>query len=356
MNATRRWNTRSFLASTLFASLALAAPAAAQSTAMAETLFDRGVKDMEAGNYQSGCPAIAESHRLDPRPGTLFTLAVCETRWGKIAKAASHFRDYLELYEKLTPDQQSRQRERPQVAKQERERLLPDIPELTLSLPPDAPAGTVVKMNGVEVGAASLGIPLRVDPGEITLSTQAPGGPLREQRITLEKAAKRPITLEVAPPEPSAAPPPVAPAAPAPPPPAQPVGADAAPSGRRTAAYVIGGVGAAGLVLGGVMGGLALGKKGVISDHCGSAIGQADEAACDSTGLEAADSVKTLGLVSTIGFGVGLAGIGTAVVLLLTEPSAPAAGDVSAPRRLRLRAGVLSAGPEGAVLGARGSW
>lgn len=356
MNATLRLISRALLTATLPASLALATPAAAQSVAAAEALFDRGVKHMEAGNYQAGCPAIAESNRLDPRPGTLFSLAVCETRWGKIAWAASHFRDYLELYEKLTPDQQSRQRERPQVAQQERERLLPDVPELTVSLPPGAPPGTVVKVDGVEIGAASLGIPLPVNPGEITLSTQAPGGPLREQRITLEKAAKRPITLEVTPPEAPAAPPPVTPAAPVTPPPAQPAGPDAGPSGRRTAAYVIGGVGAAGLVLGGVMGGLALGKKGAINDHCGSAIGQADEAACDPTGLEAADSVKTLGLVSTIGFGVGLAGIGTAVVLLLTEPSAPTAKDASARRRLRLSAGVLSAGPEGAVLGARGSW
>lgn len=71
-------------------------------------------------------------------------------------------------------------------------------------------------------------------------------------------------------------------------------------------------------------------------------------------GLEAGDSVKTLGLVSTIGFGVGLAGVGTAVVLLLTEPKGTSTGEAKAPRRLS--AGVLSVGPEGAVLGARGSW
>ena len=53
---------------------AIAAPAAAQDVASAEALFDRGLAGMRAGNYEVGCPALSESYRLDPRPGTLFTL------------------------------------------------------------------------------------------------------------------------------------------------------------------------------------------------------------------------------------------------------------------------------------------
>jgi len=44
---------------------------------------------MEAGNYAAGCPALAESQRLDPRAGTLFTLSQCEVQWGRVATAVT---------------------------------------------------------------------------------------------------------------------------------------------------------------------------------------------------------------------------------------------------------------------------
>jgi hypothetical protein len=71
----------------------LALHASAQPEASAEALFDRGLRDMQSGNYDKGCPALAESHRLDPRLGTLFTLAECEAQWGKTGSAVAHYRD-----------------------------------------------------------------------------------------------------------------------------------------------------------------------------------------------------------------------------------------------------------------------
>jgi hypothetical protein len=336
--------------------LALSAPAWAQDVATAEALFSRGMADMDAGRYETGCKAIAESQRLDPRPGTLFTLAVCETQWGKIATAASHYGDYLSLYERLTPDQKARQKTRPKEAKAQREALLPLVPELTVVLPPGAPAGTVVKRNGAVMADAALGIGLPVDPGEHVVTTQVPGGPVGEQRITLGKGEKKQLTLEVKPAlEVEALPAKTEPVK------AQPVNTEPqspqtpeGPDGRRIATYVIGGVGVAGLVLGGVMGGLTLGKKGTIADHCGTKVGSKDATACDPTGLDAASSGKTLALVSTIGFGVGLAGIGTAAVLLLTEPKRAKPADTAS--RRWITAGVLEAGPAGAMVGARGGW
>src|SRR5688572_10356592 len=114
---------RILLLSTLLLPLALASPALAEDVAAAEALFNRGMTDMEAGRYDAGCKAIAESQRLDPRPGTLFTLAVCETRWGHIATAVTHYGDYLTLYDRLTPDHQARQVERAKEAKKQRDTL-----------------------------------------------------------------------------------------------------------------------------------------------------------------------------------------------------------------------------------------
>ncbi|WP_437536214.1 hypothetical protein WME79_15975 [Sorangium sp. So ce726] len=313
--------------------LAAATPAAAQDSATAEALFDRGLAEMEAGRYEAGCNAIAESHRIEPKPGALFTLAICESRWGRVATAFAHFGEYLALHEQLTPEQKRRQGERPKVAREEREKLAPLVPELALSLPPGAPAGTVVKRDGQTVDSAALGASVPVDPGEHVVSTQAPGGPVQETHIHLAHGEKKRVELQVS-------------GAPAPP--------AESPSGRRAAVYAAGGVGIAGLVLGGVAGALTLGKKSVVRDHCGSGIGLSDPTACDPTGLDAAESASTTGLVSTIGFGVGLAGLGVAAVLYLTEPkqSDMTAGATSR----RIRAGVLAAGPEGVVLGASGSW
>ncbi|WP_441292422.1 hypothetical protein ACSRUE_20370 [Sorangium sp. KYC3313] len=335
--------------------LSLSAPAAAQDIAAAEALFERGLADMQAGRYETGCKALAESERIDPQPGTLFTLASCEAQWGRIATAVARFKDYLSRFDRMTPAEQARQGERPKLARQERDRLSPRIPRLALSLPPGAPAGTVVQRDGSVLGEAALGVALPVDPGDHRVSIQAPGEPVREQHVTIAAGETKELTLALkdAPAARAPAPHPASPTpaivpAPAPAPPDAPE----APAGHRTALYLAGGLGAAGLALGGITGALVLGKKATIDDHCGRGIQAADPKACDTTGRDAGDSANTLATVSTIGFAVGLAGAGTALVLYLTEPKTAARAASASPRWIS--AGVLEAGPEGAVFGARG--
>jgi tetratricopeptide (TPR) repeat protein len=94
--------------------------AAAQDVAAAEALFDRGVEEMKAGRYEKGCPALAESYRIDPRPGALFTLAECENKRGKIATAVARYEEYLRLVATLAPAQIERQRERIDIANKQK--------------------------------------------------------------------------------------------------------------------------------------------------------------------------------------------------------------------------------------------
>ena len=340
----------------LLAPLTLSSPAGAQDVAAADALFNRGVTEMKAGQYQRACALIAESMRLDPQPGTLFTLSQCEVKWDRTATAVARLDDYLQLYDRLTPDQKAQQLNRPKVAKEQRYRLALDVPELTLSLPPGAPAGTVVKRDDAVVASAALGIGLPVDPGEHVVSTQAPGGALWEQRIPVAKGDKKVVVLEVkAAPIVEPRPAPVTPVTAAPPEPAKepelaPSGAG--PSGRRVAIYAIGGVGVAGLVLGGVMGGLAAVKKPTIVAHCAPPLAAGGAYRCDPTGLAAANSGQTFALVSTIGFAAGLAGVATAVVLLVTEPRP--AKPTAAAQKSWISPKVISLGPTGATLGAVG--
>lgn len=338
--------------------LAVGAPARAQDIAAAEALFDKGVRDMQAGRYETGCTAIAESQRIDPRPGTLFTLATCEAQWGRIATAVSRYGDYLAVYERLPDDKKPAQAGRFRVATETRQTLLPLVPRLTLSLPAGAPAGTVVRRDGELVAEAALGVAIPVDPGEHVLSTQAPGGPALERKIALAKGENRVVTLDVKAAEPAAA----SPAMSMDVPPGAPRLAEpgrGGPSGQRIAAYVIGSAGLVGLAAGGAMGGLAVQRRSVMDQHCGPAIGQTDPTACDRTGLDASNVAKTAAAGSTIGLAAGGALAVTALVLLLTEPKAARAEGAARSARRGSRGvtpGVLSVGPSGAVLGVQGSF
>lgn len=354
MRASRK-STRALLPGALLVGafvLLPAAPAAAQEIAAAEALFDRGLADMQAHRYEAGCKAIAESQRIDPRPGTLFTLATCEAEWGHVATAVTRYGDYLAVYDRLPDDKKTGQGERPKVAREQREKLAPEIPRLTLSLAKGAPAGTAVKRNGEPVADAVLGVALPLDPGEYTLSVQAPNGPLSEQRITLKLGEKREIVLEVTTALAPAGGPTAAPSG------SSAVGPGSPPeggtSGRRAATYAIGAAGLAGLAVGGILGGLVVGQKGTIDAHCGAGVGSKDDTACDQTGLDAANSARGLGLGSTIALAAGGAALGAAVVLFLTEP--PLARGAGRNRGSWVSVGVLSAGPAGAKLGMEGAW
>jgi|GEM_PF-621523 len=362
---------RCFAAALIAASLTLAPVALAEDVAAAKALFQEGLEHMQAGAFEKGCPALRESYRLDARIGTLFTLAECEAKWGRVATALAHYSNFLTQVEAMPSGQRLKQSEREKIAREQRDKLTPQVPELTLVLPKDAPANTVVKRGNDVLRRPSLGVALPTDPGEYVLTTQVPGGKLVEKKLKLAKGEKKTVTLEVALPEPGAE---VGAGAGAGNGSGQPGGSGGGPgpdgataeeagSGRRMAAYIVGGVGIAGLAAGGVFGGLTLARKNALQDEFGKPGGGCDfETAlkCDSEAYGKLDDAKTLGWISTAGFGVGVAALGVAAVLLLTEPSeATKVGSAQqarpAPRRW-MRAGVLAAGQDGAVFGVQGAW
>ncbi|MGK4000876.1 hypothetical protein [Sorangium sp. So ce1024] len=336
-------------------SIAVAAPASAQpdAVALAESLFNRGLADMLAGRHQAGCPALAESHRLDPRPGRLFTLAECEAQWGRIATAVARYNDFLALYSRMSEAERLQQRERYRVALEQRDALTPLVPQLTLSLPSDAPPGTIVQRDGITLHQPSLGIPLPVNPGEHVVTTKAPGGPVREVRFTIDKLESKTIELEVE--LPAGEPPPVGAQAPG----AAASGASAAAApdtgagGQRVLAYVAGGLAAGALIFGSVTGLMALDESGVAADDCRDDPGRPGVARCGPVGKAAGDRAKDLGLASTIGFGAGGALAGAAVLLLLTEPSPPRPQQVGQAGETRWS---LLATPTGGGIVVRGRW
>jgi hypothetical protein len=176
----------------------LSAPASAQNVAAADALFQKGMEEMEKKNYKVACPSLRESYKLDPVPGALHALASCHMEAGEIASAVVRFDEYLRVVETLPPTQKAKHAVRAKEAKEQRAALAPQVPELTLVLPAQAPPGTRVIQDSVELSAVAMGMGLPIDPGEHVVTTQAPGGPVKEHRFTIEKGEKRRLELTMA--------------------------------------------------------------------------------------------------------------------------------------------------------------
>ncbi|EYF02888.1 tetratricopeptide repeat protein [Chondromyces apiculatus] len=291
----------------------------------ADDLFQKGMADLEAGRLDTACPALRKSFRFEKRPTTLFHLAECEDRAGRIATAALHYDEYLDLFERLSPPEQQAEGERERKAFKRRETLDGDIPRVTFRLPESAPVGTkvtrVTKQGGDPVPVA-LGVALPIDPGEHWVMTQPPGGARWEKRFFVQKGDRQTIALSVSSPDDDAKM--VRYSRPLEPVPALLPPEEYDNSGRRIATWTAGGIGAAGVVTGIVTGAVAWSQKGVVNSNCRDGL-------CNTKGESAADLASTMGTVSTIAFPIGLAGLAVAVVLILTEPEQGRLG--AAPQR-----------------------
>jgi hypothetical protein len=310
--------------------------ARAQTPSRAETLFNEGLEAMRAARYEQACPALQESYRLDPMPGVLFTAAECEGAWGKVATALAHYDEFLRVLTTLPPAQQKKHLERRQLTLQKMTALSRLAPQLTVVLPSGAPAGVVVKRNGVVLDALAFGVASPVDPGTYSVTFEAPGKPVQERRFALAKGQQATVGADVVwAPEAAGPGNPQGPGAVQP-----PVQGDSPPN--RTAAWVVGGVGLAGLAVGAVTGALTWSKKSTIEAEC-------PERQCTPEGRSAVDSAQTTGLLSSLGFGVGVLGVAAASVMLLT--SKPAQSGVVQARGWEP---VLSPHPGGGFAGMRG--
>jgi hypothetical protein len=255
-----------------------AVPAAAQprDPAAADALFKEGRAAANRGDWPTACAKFEQSQDLDPAAGTLANLATCEEHLGRLTQSLAHARAAIA--------QLPRGDSRIPIVKKLAADLEKRIARLTIRVAADVPDGSRVVLDGTEIPAASLGGALPVDPGNHTLSLFAAGR--RERRV----ASSEPSTSEA---------PLTTPAS--------------SGSGARVAGFVIGGLGVASLVVGGITGGMVIAKKQTVEQHCDT------KKACDPQGLDAGSSGKTLATVSTITVAAGAALLATGVVIILVS-------------------------------------
>jgi hypothetical protein len=282
----------------------------------ADRLFQDGLENMRAGKYDVACPHLAESYRIDPSPGALFTLAECEAGWHQLASALTDYQSFVSALTSMPAERRQTFEERRRIAAGQISVLNVSAPEVIIDVAPNHAPNLVVKFQGVVVPEASYGVGRRVDPGSYAVVAEVDGQPVWQRDITVEADSRAKIQVQ---PTHSGATP--------------PTGDKTADSSHRTWLYVSGGVALAGVATGLVAGALAYGHKSSIDSNC-------PNLECNATGRSAVNVARAEARVSSVGFTLGIAGAAAAVLLLTLAPHPNQASPSPAARRSRFHFGV----------------
>jgi len=278
-----------------------AAPSETDRT-LAQSLFEDGKRLMTEGDYESACPKLEESQRLDASGGTLLNLALCREQQGQLATASRLFK------QALSSAQRDGRPDRAQAAESHLAALEGKVPWIKLKVASARPDQEVL-VDGIVVREPAWGTKMSLDPGKHEVTARAPG--MRDWGQTVALAVSVGILVEVPalrPGEQSAN----AGEQPA----AEPE--QSASGGNKTLGWVLGGVGVAAIGVGSVFGVQALSKQGKAEDECPT------DATCTPEGVEYSKQANTAAWISNISIGAGLVAVGVGTYLLLTSGSAPA--------------------------------
>ena len=184
-------------------------------------------------------------------------------------------------------------------------RLRERIPKLLIERGAGAEAATV-QLDGVDLGASSVGVEIPLDPGPHTVAASAPGYKAFTTTAELKEREVTRVSLELeAEPEPDASAGDEKPE--------KVIVVTQAQSPNRLVPYVIGGTGVAFLIAGGVLFGLREATAADLEDKC------PDPNRCPKSNEDTYDRLKFYSWSAPVAIGVGVAGVGTAVAMILLE-------------------------------------
>jgi hypothetical protein len=265
--------------------------AAAQSSEkdkeIAETLFMEGNVALDRRQTELACIKFRSSMALFPVLNSRANVAQCDEREGKLVEA-------LEIWQKLVPEFVEGD-ERLKAAKERIVALELRIPQLTLVLD-EVPASATILVDNAAVDRALISSPLKLAKGEHAIVVQVAGRNDLRQTIVLAEGDRREIRIT----------------------PGKLLTQDStSPNSRRTAAFVIGGVGLASAVMAGITGGLIVSNDGQVQKGCRAGVNGTTE--CTAGSLQLIQDVKPLMAVNGIAWGVGLAGVGLGTILFISS-------------------------------------
>jgi hypothetical protein len=263
----------------------------AANKAVADALFAEAKKLIKQHDTAAACAKFEASLATLPQLGTQIALAACYEELGKTASAWGAFRAAASAASKVHDKRQ-------RFAEQRATELEAKLSKLVINLKTaNRIDGLELRRDGAAISPAELGTAVPVDPGEHMVSARALGRIAWSITVTVG-------TTEVVPVE--------VPALMRLPDP------DAPRRRHRIIAYSIAGGGLAAIGASLVLGDIARSRWSRAQPHC------ADQA-CDQTGVDLANSARSIGNISTATFVAGAALMATGVALRMM--SAPAHED-----------------------------
>jgi hypothetical protein len=288
------------------ATVAVAAPTEADRTTARE-LAREGYDALEQKNYAVAEDRFRRADALVHAPTIVVDHARALVGMGRLVEAYERYA--LVLREGVTSDSPASWKQAAADAEREIEAVKPRLAWLVINI--EGPKEPAVTVDGREVPVASLGARRATDPGRRKVRVTADGWISGGRVIVLKEGEEQAITITLARPD------------------SVVLEETPVPEDQKHATttssevpwpWIALGVGGAGLAVGSVTGIMALGKHSDLADECPSSTCTPANAAEEARLEDELSEYRTLGTISGIGFAVGVAGIGTGLVLLLTQP------------------------------------
>lgn len=273
--------------------------------AAARELTRDGYTALDKNDYATAADRFSRAEGLYKAPTITVGLGRAYAGLGKLVAAHEAFNRVINM--KMENDANPALVKAVEDARRELAALSPRVPAVILEVKgPDVPKVTV---DGTPVPALALGVKRLVDPGPHVVRATAQGFFPVETTVTLAEGKIETVRLELK----------QDPNGPAPQT-AQDVAAgqgqaQAGGSLGKTLGFTSLGVGATGLVMGAITGGVAIGKHNALATAC-------PNNRCPSSHQTEVDSYMTMSAISTAGFIGGGVLAATGVVLVLVAPKA----------------------------------
>jgi hypothetical protein len=301
------------LASTLSASVAHADP-----EADAKDLFARA-RDLRANNdCGSAVPLLRKAWQIYPHGlGSLRNLAECEEQLGHFASSRRAWLDLKRALITAPPD--AKYESWDADAEVAAARLKPKVAAFVVDVYVKSPEGEALAndksgvelfVNGETVGTALVGTPLERDPGSYRIRAQAANAAPVEQVVDLAAGDNPHVTMRLTV---TSKPAPIA---------------TSNHSGRRTAGWIVTGVGAAALVGSGIT---FLLRQSALTDVDKDCPGHQN---CRDDLRDTVDNGKTMSTLTSILLPVGAVGVAAGLVLVFT--SGPSSAEPAKTTSLRI--------------------
>ena len=317
---------RALSAGIIMVALALTRDALAEPTAAdvetARGLYVEGLELRDGGKLEMSLGRFKAAHALATTPITSLELGRAHALLGELVEA----REVLLSIERLPvqPGESGKAANARVEARAMADQLRDRIPGLRIVFSPEPPSPPHVTIDGVAIPAEALANPRKVNPGSHTITTEANGARATSTVLLIERELRM-VTLTL-----RASTTPVSPAdtpRETPPPPTTPSTTTTTTTSPTGWFYVGLGAAGVGIVVGSITGAIALSKASTLETECTGS-------ACPRTAADDLSTSRTMGVVSTVAFGVAAFGGALAIVTYLTRPTSTTAVRTS-PNALR---------------------